>query len=65
VHKNHNSKLHTFGVIALCSFSFLNFVWSISILTTDLKFCRQIDLIEEKCNAQGSMHHTFGVIAVC
>jgi len=40
---------HTFGVIALCSFSFLNFVRSI---TTDFKFHRQIDLIEEKCSAQ-------------
>jgi len=49
VHKNHNSKLHTLGVIVICSFSFLNFVQGI---TTDLKFHRQIDLIEEKCSAQ-------------
>jgi len=31
VHKNHNSKLHTFGVIALYSFSFLNFARGIRI----------------------------------
>ena len=31
VHKNHNSRHHGFGVIALCEFSFLNFVWSIML----------------------------------
>ena len=30
VHKNHYSRHHTFGVVALCSFSFLNFVRSIT-----------------------------------
>ena len=55
VQRNHNSKLHTFEVIALCSFSFLNFVRSItqkSIQATDLNFHGQIDLIEKKCSAQ-------------
>ena len=88
--KNHNLKFHTFGVIALCSLSYLNFVRSITlklcqastwnfigkkislrrsevyenhnskfhthyskgVQATDLKFHRQIDLIELKSNAQ-------------
>jgi len=53
MHKNHNSRHHTFGVIPLCSFSYLNFFPdsnSRSIRATDLKFHRQIDLIEENGN---------------
>jgi len=52
--KNHNSKFYTFGVIALRSFSFLNFVWNItkSIQATDLIFHRKVDLNNEKCSAQ-------------
>jgi len=37
VHKNHTSKFHTFGAIALCLFSYLNFVRSIPVL---LKLCK-------------------------
>ena len=48
VHKNHNTTHHTFGVIALCSLSFLNFVRSISqlvfMLLTLNYICRQISL---------------------
>jgi len=47
---NHNSNFHTFGVIALCSFSFLNFVWSITqkvfkLLTWNLRSHR----VEMQC----------------
>jgi len=49
VHKSHNSKLHTFGVIAILEFCPEHN--SKSIRATDLKFYTQIDLIEENCSA--------------
>ena len=55
LHKNHNHLLPNFRVIALCYFSYWNFVWNISqclqkISALKLKGC--IDLIEKKCTAQ-------------
>ena len=54
MHGNHNSRLLNFWVIALCSFSYLNFVWSIStkLLARVMKFFGWIDLIKGECSAQ-------------
>ena len=49
-----NSCLLNFWVIALCLFSYLNFVWSISpktILAMVMKFWGWIDLIKGECSA--------------
>jgi len=72
VHKNHNCKLHTFGVIVLCSFSFLNVVRSITekvfkLLT--LTFRGRYILLRSSAvhKKQSSRHHTFGfaILEVC
>jgi len=49
VHKNHNSKHHNFEVIALCSFSFLNFVRRI---TQKAGWPRSLEIRENRENGQ-------------
>ena len=72
VHKNHNSKGQTFGVIALSSFSFLNFVSSkiqevFKLLTWN--FIDRYTCTSLKRNAvhenHNSRHYTLRVIALC
>jgi len=53
VHKNHNSKLiiWSYSPLFICILEFCPEHNSKSIQATDLKFHRQIDLIEEKCSS--------------
>ena len=70
VHKNHNSKFHTFGVIALCSFSYFNLFRSITFKLCKASTWNVIGrLISLRKSAVHKNHdskfHTIGVIALC
>ena len=70
VHKYHNAAHHIFGVTALCWFSFLIFVQSITQKVFQVSPWNLIDgliLLRRIAvhKSHNSAHHIFGVIALC